>query len=54
MPWPEREIFIRHYFYCQRVSDISGALDIPENTVKTKLRRGREKLRQALEGEICV
>ena len=54
MPWPEREIFIRHYFYCQRVSDIAGALDIPENTVKTKLRRGREKLRQALEGEICV
>lgn len=54
MDWPEREIFIRHYFYFQRVSDIAGALDIPENTVKTKLRRGREKLQQVLEREICV
>jgi len=54
MRWPEREIFIRHYFYFQRVSDIADALQLPENTVKTKLRRGREKLRQVLEGEICV
>ena len=54
MPHPEREIFIRHYFYFQRVADISEALNLPENTVKTKLRRGREKLKRALEGEICV
>jgi len=54
MPWPEREIFIRHYFYFQRLSDIAVAMEISENTVKTKLRRGREKLRRALEGEIYV
>ena len=54
MPWPEREIFVRHYFYFQRVADIAEAMHIPENTVKTKLRRGREKLRRVLEGEICV
>lgn len=54
MDWPRREIFIRHYFYFQRVSDIAGAMDLPENTVKTHLRRGRERLRQALEGEVGV
>ncbi len=54
MPWPEREIFIRHYFYYQRVADIADALHMPQSTVKTKLRRGREKLRQVLEGEICI
>ena len=54
MPYPRREIFIRHYFYFQSVKDIAGAMDIPLNTVKTHLRRGRETLRRLLEGEICV
>ena len=54
MSHPQREIFIRHYFYFQKVAEISEAMGIPENTVKTHLRRGREKLRRMLEGEICV
>ncbi len=54
MKWPDREIFIRHYFYFQKVADIAAAMDIPENTVKTRLRRGREKLRSVLEWKIEI
>ena len=52
MPHPDREIFLRHYFYFQSVGEIASAMDIPENTVKTRLRRGREKLKACLEGII--
>lgn len=48
MPHPEREIFIRHYYYCQPVSLIAEELQINLSTVKTKLRRGREKLKEVL------
>ena len=45
---PDREIFLRHYYYCQGVADIALALDMNANTVKTRLRRGRERLRKEL------
>ena len=45
---PEREIFIRHYYYCQPVSAIAEEMNINLSTVKTKLRRGREKLKELL------
>ena len=48
MSHPDREIFLRHYYYCQTVSQISGEMGINVSTVKTKLRRGREKLRKQL------
>lgn len=48
MPEPDREIFLRHYYYCQGVADIALALDMNANTVKTRLRRGRERLRKEL------
>ena len=48
MEEPDREIFLRHYFYCQGVAEIALALDMNTNTVKTRLRRGREKLREVL------
>lgn len=48
MPQPDREIFLRHYYYCQSVSRISDETGINASTVKTKLRRGREKLREAI------
>ncbi|HIS44033.1 MAG TPA: sigma-70 family RNA polymerase sigma factor [Candidatus Scatomorpha merdigallinarum] len=48
MSEPDREIFLRHYFYCQGVAEIALALDMNTNTVKTRLRRGREKLRREL------
>ena len=46
MSHPDREIFLRHYYYCQPVSQIAGEMGINPSTVKTKLRRGREKLKK--------
>lgn len=48
---PDREIFLRHYYYFQSVADIALALDMNVNTVKTRLRRGRERLRNELARE---
>lgn len=45
---PDREIFLRHYYYCQRVSQIASELDMSVSTVKTRLRRGRLKLKNIL------
>ena len=44
----DREVFLRFYYYCQRLSDISREMGLNESTVKSKLRRGREKLRSFL------
>ena len=49
MPYPEREIFLRHYYYCQKIETISREMDIPLSTVKSKLRRGRARLGRELE-----
>lgn len=48
LPQPDREIFLRHYYYGQTVSSVAQAMALPEGTVKTKLARGREKLRRRL------
>ena len=48
MQWPEREIFLRHYYYGQTVSVIGVEMAMNPSTVKTHLRRGREKLRTVL------
>ena len=48
MSQPDKEIFLRFYFYCQRVSVIANEMKMNPSTVKTKLRRGRERLRQIL------
>ena len=50
MPRPDQEIFLRHYYYCQSVSVIAEKMKMNPSTVKTRLRRGREKLRQHLTG----
>ena len=48
----DREIFLRHYYYAQSVKEVSAAMDLNESTVKTRLRRGRLKLKELLtEGE---
>lgn len=49
LPWPDREIFLRHYYYCQRVKEIAVALGMKESTVKTRLCRGREVLRRSIQ-----
>lgn len=48
---PDSEIFIRYYYHDQTAAKISDALGIPAATVKTKLFRGRAKLRAILERE---
>lgn len=48
MTEPDREIFLRFYYYCQPLADISEEMGIHLSTVKTRLRRGREKLRDTL------
>ena len=45
---PDREIFLRHYYYAQTVREISMEMNLNESTIKTKLRRGRARLRTIL------
>ena len=46
---PDREILIRHYYYYQSTAVIAEKMNINKNTVQTKLRRTREKLRRYLQ-----
>lgn len=48
LEYPDREIFLRHYYYIQSVAQISEEMGINASTIKTKLRRGREKLKEIL------
>lgn len=48
---PDRSIFIRHYYYCQSAREIAQALGSNVNTIHTRLRRGRERLKAELEQE---
>ena len=45
---PDREIFLRHYFYAQTVSEIGERMRLKESTIKTRLRRGRMRLKELL------
>ncbi len=49
MGWPDREIFLRYYYYDQKISEIADEMDMNAETVKSKLRRGREKLKSRIE-----
>ena len=48
MKHPDREIFLRHYYYYQSVLEIAEEMNMNISTVKTKLARGREKLKITL------
>lgn len=48
LPEPDREIFIRRYFYMEKVLEIGSALGINAQTVATKLFRGKKKLERVL------
>ena len=48
MSQPDKEIFLRFYYYCQSVSTIAKQMQMNPSTIKTRLRRGRERLRQYL------
>ena len=46
--WPDWEIFLRYYYYDQKISEIADEMDMNADTVKSKLRRGREKLKSLI------
>lgn len=48
LPYPDREIFLRHYYYCQPLTRISQEMNINISTIKTKLHRGRKKLKEII------
>ncbi len=50
MTQPDQEIFLRHYYYCQSIAVIAENMKMNPSTIKTRLKRGREKLRQHLTG----
>ena len=54
LPPEDREIFLRHYYYAQPVKIVSEVMGLPESTVKTRLRRGRMKLKECLTREGIV
>ena len=45
---PDREIFIRHYYFGEKLKDIGEYLNINLSTVKTKLRRSRDLIKSTL------
>lgn len=49
MPEPDRSIFLRRYYLYQKIPDIAAEMQLNVNTVQTKLRRGRDRLRLELE-----
>ena len=50
-----REIFQRYYYQSCTVDQIAGSMDLNPSTVKSRLRRGRQKLKEVLtEGGISV
>lgn len=48
MDYPDREIFLRFYYYYQSLDSIAKEMDLNLSTVKTRLRRGRERLKAKL------
>lgn len=47
----DRELFVRHYYYGQTVEKAAEEMGMNRSTAKTRLRRGREKLKRQLERE---
>lgn len=47
---PDKEIFIRKYYMCQKTKEIAEALNLQDNTVDKKVSRGLKKLRILLGG----
>ena len=46
LPEPDQSIFKRFYFLYQKAEDIARDLNINPATVRTKLRRGRARLKE--------
>lgn len=48
MPQPDREIFLRYYYYLQTSVHIAEAMGMADSTVRGRLKCGRARLKQAL------
>ena len=48
---PDNEIFVRFYKYDEKLKDISKATGLNISTIKTKLSRGKRKLKKILNAE---
>lgn len=49
MSEPDREIFLRYYYKFETMEEIALRMGIPIGTIKTKLHRGRKRLKDILE-----
>ena len=45
---PDNEIVLRHYYYYQSSTQIAESMGLNNNTVKSRLRRAKEKLKELL------
>ncbi len=54
MPEPDREIFLRFYYKLETMESIALRMGIPLGTVKTKLHRGRKRLKELLTEQEAV
>lgn len=54
LPEEDKDIFLRHYFWQQSVSRISSETGMNISTIKSRLSRGREKLKALLIKEGCI
>ncbi len=50
LPPPEREVFLLFYYQGYSTEETAKILDMPEGTISSRLSRGRQKLRQFLDG----
>ena len=46
---PDSEIFVRYYYYEEKINHIAKCLNLNASTIKTKLARGRQKLKQKIQ-----
>ncbi len=52
MAIPDREIFVRYYYYCESAAAIADALGMTPAAVRQRLKRGRDALRgELMKGE---
>jgi len=51
LPDEDRVIFLRRYYYAQTTAEIAAALALNESTVRTRLHRGRAKLKEEMQKE---
>lgn len=45
-----REVLVLYYYEELKIHEIATILEVSENTVKTRLKRAREQMKQVLDG----